>query len=127
MVKSMIEVEVISGRTLDQGATVEEKLTDEYFKAVNYCELNEEDYNTLGLAEGDRVKVKTEFGEVVVFAKKSDELPKGVAFIPMGPYANQIIDPSTDSTGMPQYKGIKATIEKTDEKVLSVKELLEVI
>jgi len=123
----MIEVEVISGRTLDQGATVEEKLTEEYFNAVNYCELSEEDYNALGLAEGDKVKVKTEFGEVVVFARKSDELSKGTVFIPMGPYANQIIDPSTDGTGMPQYKGIKGVIEKTDEKVLSIKELLEVI
>ncbi|RLI76353.1 tRNA CCA-pyrophosphorylase [Archaeoglobales archaeon] len=123
----MIEVEVISGRTLDQGATVEEKLTEEYFNAVNYCELSEEDYNALGLAEGDKVKVKTDFGEVVVFARKSDELPKGTVFIPMGPYANQIIDPSTDGTGMPQYKGIKGVVEKTDEKVLNVKELLEVI
>ena len=121
----MIEVEIISGRTIDQGKTVEEKLTEEYFKAVSYCELNEEDFKALGLNEGDRVKVKTEFGEVVVFAKVGD-LPKGVAFIPMGPYANQVIDPSTDGTGMPQFKGIKGTVEKTDENVLSVKELLGV-
>jgi formylmethanofuran dehydrogenase subunit D len=122
----MVEVEIISGRTLDQGATVEEKLTEEYFNAVNYIELNEDDFNALGLQEGDRVKVKTEFGEVVVYAKKSDT-PKGVAFIPMGPYANQIIDPSTDGTGMPQFKGVKGTVEKTDENVKSVKELLEAI
>ncbi len=122
-----VEVEIISGRTLDQGATVEEKLTDEYFKAVNYCELSEDDFNALGLGEGDRVKVKTEFGEVVVFAVKNKDLQKGMAFIPMGPYANMIIDPSTDGTGMPQFKGIKGTVEKTDEKVLTVKELVEVI
>ena len=121
----MIEVEIITGRTIDQGKTVEEKLTEEYFKAVSYCELNEEDFKTLGLSEGDRVKVKTEFGEVVVFAKIGD-MPKGVAFIPMGPYANQVIDPSTDGTGMPQFKGVKGTVEKTDENVLSVKELLGV-
>jgi len=121
----MIEVEIISGRTIDQGKTVEEKLTEEYFKAVSYCELNEEDFKALGLSEGDRVKVKTEFGEVVVFAKVGD-LPKGIVFIPMGPYANQVIDPSTDGTGMPQFKGIKGTVEKTDENVLSVKELLGV-
>ncbi len=121
----MIEVEIITGRTIDQGKTVEEKLTEEYFKAVSYCELNEEDFKTLGLSEGDRVKVKTEFGEVVVFAKIGD-VPKGVAFIPMGPYANQVIDPSTDGTGMPQFKGVKGTVEKTDENVLSVKELLGV-
>jgi len=117
---------LITGRTLDQGATVEEKLTEEYFKAVSYVELSEEDFNALNLQEGDRVKVKTDFGEVVVFAKKSN-LPKGLAFIPMGPYANQVIDPATDGTGMPQYKGVKAVIEKTDENVKSVKELLEAI
>ncbi len=122
----MVEVVLITGRTLDQGATVEEKLTEEYFKAVSYVELSEEDFNALNLQEGDRVKVKTDFGEVVVFAKKSN-LPKGLAFIPMGPYANQVIDPATGGTGMPQYKGVKAVIEKTDENVKSVKELLEAI
>ncbi len=122
----MIEVEIVTGRTLDQGATVEEKLTEEYFKAVSYIELSEGDFAALGLQEGDRVKVKTDFGEVVVFAKKG-ELPKGIAFIPMGPYANMIIDPDTDGTGMPKFKGVRAKIEKTDENVLSVKELLEAI
>lgn len=52
----MLEVYVITGRTLDQGATVEEKLTEEYFNAVNYAELNEDDFSTLGLQEGDRVR-----------------------------------------------------------------------
>ena len=42
----MLEVEVISGRTLNQGATVEEKLTEEYFNAVNYAEINEERMRT---------------------------------------------------------------------------------
>ncbi len=122
----MVDVVLITGRTLDQGATVEEKLTEEYFKAVSYIELSEEDFKALGLQEGDRVKVKTDFGEVVVFAKKAN-LPKGLAFIPMGPYANQVVDPSTDGTGMPQFKGVKAVVEKTDEAVRSVKELLEAI
>ncbi|MDK2795190.1 MAG: formylmethanofuran dehydrogenase subunit [Archaeoglobaceae archaeon] len=122
----MIVVELISGRTLDQGATVEEKLSEEYFRAVNYVGLSEEDFKSLGLKEGDAVRVSTDFGEVVVFAKKG-ELPKGMAFIPMGPYANAVIDPATDGTGMPQFKGVKAKIEKTDEKVKTVKELLEAI
>jgi len=122
----MVVVELVTGRTLDQGATVEEKLSEEYFKAVSYIELSEEDFKTLGLAEGDRVKVSTDFGEVVVFAKKS-EVPKGLAFMPMGPYANAVIDPVTDGTGMPQFKGVKARVEKTAESVKSVKELLEAI
>ncbi|MEM0202677.1 MAG: molybdopterin dinucleotide binding domain-containing protein [Archaeoglobaceae archaeon] len=122
----MVVVELITGRTLDQGATVEEKLSEEYFNAVNYIELSEEDFKQLALKEGDRVKVVTDFGEVVVFAKKSD-LPKGIAFIPMGPYANAVIDPATDGTGMPQFKGIKAKVERTEEKVKTIKELLEAI
>ncbi|MEM2271696.1 MAG: molybdopterin dinucleotide binding domain-containing protein [Archaeoglobaceae archaeon] len=122
----MVVVELITGRTLDQGATVEEKLSEEYFKAVSYIELNEEDFKLLGLKEGDSVKVSTDFGEVVVFAKKG-EVPRGVAFIPMGPYANMVIDPTTDGTGMPQFKGVKAKIEKTGERVKMVKELLEAI
>ncbi|MET1123704.1 MAG: molybdopterin dinucleotide binding domain-containing protein [Archaeoglobaceae archaeon] len=122
----MIEVEIVTGRTTDQGSTVEEKFSEEYFKAVSYIELSEEDFTALGLQEGDRVKVKTEFSEVVVFAKKG-ELPKGVAFMPMGPYANMVIDPDTDGTGMPRFKGVRAKVEKTEERVLSVKELLEAI
>jgi len=122
----MVVVELITGRTLDQGATVEEKLSEEYFKAVNYIELSEGDFKSLELKEGDRVRVTTEFGSVVVFARKG-EVPKGLAFIPMGPYANAVIDPSTDGTGMPQFKGVKAKVEKTEEKVKTVKELLEAI
>ncbi|MCS7121239.1 MAG: tRNA CCA-pyrophosphorylase [Archaeoglobaceae archaeon] len=122
----MIEVELVTGRTLEQGATVEEKLTENYFYAVNYIELNEEDFASLKLKDGDRVKVKTKFGEVVVFAKKGD-LPKGVAFMPLGPYANIVIDPNTAGTGMPKFKGVRAKIEKTEERVLSIRELLEVI
>jgi formylmethanofuran dehydrogenase subunit D len=122
----MVVVEVLSGRTLDQGATVEEKLSEEYFKAVNYIELSEEDFKSLELKEGDRVRVTTEFGSVVVFARKG-EVPKGVAFIPMGPYANAVIDPATDGTGMPHFKGVMAKIEKTEEKVKTIKELLEAI
>jgi len=121
----MIEVEVITGRTIDQGKTVEEKFSEEYFKAVSYCEINEEDFKRLDLKNGGKVKVKTEFGEVVLFAKIG-EVPKGVVFIPMGPYANQVISNNTDGTGMPRFKGVRGFLEKTEENVKSVKELLEV-
>ncbi len=121
----MVEIEVISGRTINQGKTVEEKLSEEYFNAVSYCEINEKDFKKLGLNEGDRVKVKTDFGEVVVFAKVG-EVPEGIVFIPMGPYANRVISDDTDGTGMPRFKGVRGSIEKTEEKVKSIKELLGV-
>jgi formylmethanofuran dehydrogenase subunit D len=118
-----IEVEVITGRTIDQGKTVEEKLSEEYFKAVSYCELSKEDFEALGLAEGDRVKIKSDFGEVVVFARIGD-LPRGIIFIPMGPYANAVISEDTDGTGMPRFKGVRAVVDKTDEEVRRVEDLI---
>ncbi len=121
-----LEVEIITGRTVNQGKSVEEKFSDEYFRAVSFCEISEEDFKSLKLNEGDRVKVRTDFGEVVLFAKKGN-LPKGIIFIPLGPYANQVISDATDGTGMPRFKGVKAIIEKTDEEVKSIKEILEVI
>jgi formylmethanofuran dehydrogenase subunit D len=120
-----LKANVVTGRSLGQGSYVDDKLSKEYFEAVSICEVNPEDCEYLSIEEGDRVKITTEFGSVVLSVKKNKDIPSGVVFVPMGPYANQIIDPETTGTGMPQFKGIDATIEKTDEKVLEVNELIE--
>jgi len=124
----MLEITIITGRTTEQGTLVEDKLTHDYFKSVSYCELNEKDFNKLGLKEGDRVKIRTEYGEAVLFARKNEveelEIPEGIVFIPMGPYANLVINPYTDGTGTPQYKGVKGFIERTDKEVPGIQEIL---
>ena len=123
----MIEVVVITGRTTDQGMTIDEKLSHEYMKAVSICEMNEKDMEKIGVKEGDRVLVKSELGEVVLYVKKVEEdlqPPEGVVFIPMGPYANRVVGVLTGS-GTPQYKGIKATVEKTNRNVPYIEEVLE--
>ncbi|MBN1214539.1 MAG: molybdopterin dinucleotide-binding protein, partial [Candidatus Lokiarchaeota archaeon] len=49
----------------------------------------------------------------------------GIIFIPMGPWANQIINPSSESCGTPEYKGINARVEAIpDGKVLDALELI---
>ncbi len=126
----MVDVIVITGRTTEQGVSIDEKLTDEYTKAVALCEMNEEDMKAINVKEGDRVKVKTDSGEVVLFAKKAVikdlELPEGVVFIPMGPYANQVVGRSNGS-GTPQFKGIRGSVEATHENIKPVEELLKVV
>jgi len=126
----MVDVIVITGRTTDQGVTIDEKLSEEYVKAVAFCEMNEDDMRTIGVREGEKVKVKTDFGEVVLFAKKAVikdlELPKGVVFIPMGPYANQVVGRSTGS-GTPQFKGVRGTVKPVQEDIKPVEELLKVV
>jgi formylmethanofuran dehydrogenase subunit D len=52
-------------------------------------------------------------------------LKEGIAFMPMGPWANALVSGDTHGAGMPSYKGIDAEIEKTGEKVLHVKELMQ--
>lgn len=115
---------LITGRTINQGATIENKTSPDYQEATAYCELNPKDIGILGISPGSRVSVKTEHGDVVVKLKENKGNPDGMAFIPMGPWANAVVDPDTKGCGMPGFKGIPSKIEPTDDKVLSMKELI---
>ena len=119
------KVNLISGRTIVQGQNLDNKLSEAYFNEVATCELNGSDMEKLGVAADERVKVKTNFGEVVVKAKEKAGTPEGVIFIPMGPWANALVSGDTHGAGMPSFKGIDAEIEPTEEEVLHVKELMK--
>ncbi len=108
-----------------QGQNLDNKLSEEYFNEVATCEMNKADMEKLGVTGGDSVKVKTSYGEVVVRAKEKEGTPEGVIFIPMGPWANAVVSGDTHGAGMPQYKGIDAEIEPTEEEVLHIKELMK--
>lgn len=78
---------------------------------------------SLGLADGKNVQVSNEFGRVVTSARTDKGLPKGLVFIPMGPYANAVIGSDTAGSGTPQFKGVEVEIEPTDMPVLDVREM----
>ena len=80
-----IKVNLISGRTIDQGKYLEAKTGKGYFNACACCELNSADLKKLGASEGDSLKVTTEFGEVVVFAKQMMEIRKVLPLSRWGP------------------------------------------
>jgi len=115
---------LITGRTINQGATIENKTSTDYQEATAFCELNSKDIGILGISPGSTVSVKTDHGDVVVKLKENKGNPDGMAFIPMGPWANAVVDPDTKGCGMPGFKGIPSRIEPTDDKVLSMKELI---
>lgn len=122
-----LEVTLITGRSISQGEAMETgKKHEAYTTSAAICELDPNDMTKLGVREGDTVRVKTDSGEVVVKAVKSTQEPHpGIAFIPLGPWANAVVNPDTSSTGMPSFKGMKAVIEPAlDEKVLTAKELV---
>ncbi|MEM2110368.1 MAG: molybdopterin dinucleotide binding domain-containing protein [Candidatus Bathyarchaeia archaeon] len=124
----MIELEfsLITGRSIEQGCGKEQgKLSEEYVNNVALCEMNVKDMEKLNIRDGGNVKVTTKFGSVVLKAKKSRRIKSsGIIFIPYGAWANVVLGPDTEGTGMPLLKGLKATVESTNEKVLGLPDLI---
>jgi len=125
---ALVKVKLISGRTIGQGRGKElGKFSEQYFQSAAMCELNSEDISLLGISEGASIKVKTDFGDVVVKAYTAKQtLPKGIAFIPYGPWANRVTDPQTHGSGMPSLKGIDAEVSPAlDQEVARLESLIK--
>lgn len=124
-----IEVLLISGRTVDQGASLERgKTSEEYFRSVAAIELSGADADALGLGDGDPVEVSTPHGSVVVRSRRSEGLDRGLAFFPYGPWANQVFGSETCGTGMPSFKGVRVTIRPAEGRAVpTLVELVEAL
>ncbi len=124
-----LKVLLLTGRTLRQGQGKEYgKLSERYWRNVAVCEIDPEDLKKLDLKDSGPVKITTNYGTVVVRAVKSLRAPHvGKVFVPYGPWASAIVNPKTDGTGMPSFKGIQAIIEPagSEQKVLTLQELLQ--
>jgi formylmethanofuran dehydrogenase subunit D len=108
-----ISVNLISGRTIQQGVAIESgKEKPSYRTACGIIEMDREDFKKLGAWKNTNVKVTSEYGSVVVKAVEATQGPHpGVAFIPMGPWANSVVSDNTYSTGMPTFKGTPVKVE----------------
>ena len=116
---------MITGRTVNQGVTVENKTSAEYAAETSTCFMHEFDMLELGLDDNDPVRVTGPCGEVVMRAVASVEVGMGTVFVPYGPYAIHIIAPGPHSTGMPDFKSHEVEIEPTDEEPKTVHKLME--
>jgi formylmethanofuran dehydrogenase subunit D len=124
---SRLKVILVTGRTIEQGVGKERgKASEDYLEAVAVCYIDAEDMKRLGIKGKTNVRISTNYGSVVVKGMKSPRGPHpGVIFVPYGAWANVVVDPETDSIGMPSLKGIPAEIEPVAEKsVLGLSELL---
>ena len=108
-----INVNLISGRSIQQGVAIEGgKEKPAYRTAAGIIELDPSDLKKLGAWKNTNVRVTSEFGNVIVKAIETTQGPHpGLGFIPMGPWANAVIDPNTYSTGMPTFKGVPVKID----------------
>ena len=108
-----IHVNLISGRSIQQGVAIEGgKEKPAYRTAAGIIELDPSDFKKLGAWKNTNVRVTSDFGNVIVKAIETTQGPHpGLGFIPMGPWANAVIDPNTYSTGMPTFKGVPVKVE----------------
>ncbi|MFX1316147.1 MAG: molybdopterin dinucleotide binding domain-containing protein [Promethearchaeota archaeon] len=121
---------LLTGRTINQGVALEGgKTTRENVRAAAICAFDKEDFKKLDCLVGTPVKVITNFGEVMVYSTISEEGPHpGIIFIPMGPWANQVVNPDSQSCGTPTYKGMKAEVEVVKNgRVLDALDLIKTL
>ena len=121
---------LLTGRTINQGVALEGgKTTKENVRAAAICIFDSKDFKELNTTPGTPVKVTTDYGEVIVYSTISEEGPHpGIIFIPLGPWANQLVNPDSQSCGTPTYKGMKAKVEVLkDGKVLDALDLIKTL
>jgi formylmethanofuran dehydrogenase subunit D len=109
---NVLKANLITGRTIEQGIAIEGfKDKPDYTDAAGVVQIDPSELKLLNVWPGSTVEVKSDYGQVFVKAMRSPYGPHpGIVFIPMGPWANQITNPDTDTTGMPSFKGIPVTI-----------------
>lgn len=108
---------LIPGRTSRQGTTLNEgKLTAAYVEETSTLLVCPADMKRLGLAAGDRVRLRSEQGQIELpcQAAKDVELPPGVLFMPYGDMSSRLMGGDTHGTGMPNSKSFDVELEKVN-------------
>ncbi|HON82040.1 MAG TPA: molybdopterin dinucleotide binding domain-containing protein [Methanoregulaceae archaeon] len=108
-----------TGRTIRQGSYVERKNAPSYREETSSIRMNPIDMFELMAEEGDRVRVRSKTGEVVMWVRPDPGLVRGRVFCCLGPYANHLVSPETHGTGMPDFKVTEVEIEITEDPVPS--------
>ncbi|MBN1329556.1 MAG: hypothetical protein JXA54_08795 [Candidatus Heimdallarchaeota archaeon] len=124
-----MKIILTSGRTIEQGVSLVGTKTAKLAKeATAICFLDPNDMDKLNLSENQNIEIQTSEGSIVVRAKLSKDAPhEGIAFMPLGIYANWITPPGNAGIGVPKYKGIDAIISSTAKNVLEVNDLLDIL
>jgi len=86
--------------------------------------INPEIYKKLNLKGDSNLKIKNEYGVVVLKGKEDKSVPEGMINVPVSAWANQITGVESNDL---IFKNIEVDIEPTDEKVLDLKTLIDKI
>ena len=94
-----------SSRSAKQGTLINVgKESEEYQELTSSMMMDAGDMAEVGLVEGQKAIVRTEFGEAE-FVVKAGKEPKGMIYIAYGPPTCRLMGGDTGGTGMPISKG----------------------
>lgn len=119
-----LEATLVTRRDVFQAGAREENghYSEEYRRLTAVVELSERDMKNSKIKDEDTVEISSPAGKVVVEAHRSEKVPKGMAVMPNGPWANVLISANGPR---PEYKRVEVKIKPTDREVLALEELLE--
>lgn len=109
---------LITGRTLYQfnAGTFTMRTNNKILRPADYLEISPHDAKKLTLCNGDKVKVKSEYGETVMTVKIDSRVKKGIAFSTFhtsDAFTNLVTGSGYDIvTKTPQYKLTFVALEK---------------
>jgi formylmethanofuran dehydrogenase subunit D len=108
---------LIPGRTSRQGCGISEgKFKEDYQEETHTLQVAPQDMERLGLSPGDRVRLRSENGQIEVAVKpaRGDELPPGLLFIAYGDLSSRLMGGETHGSGIPVSKGLDVELEKLE-------------
>jgi formylmethanofuran dehydrogenase subunit D len=113
-----------TGRTILQGDLIDFKTSPRYAEATSICFMHPMDAMDLGVSGGERVKVCSSEGEVVLEVSEWEETGRGSIYVPLGLHANCLISAETHATGMPDFKSVMVEVVPTHEPRRTTRELI---
>ncbi|NJD76085.1 MAG: formylmethanofuran dehydrogenase [Candidatus Methanoperedens sp.] len=120
------EIRITTYRDIFQVEALEhDRFGEEYKKLSAAITMSKSDLGKMGLKSGDRVRLTSNSGSVVVEVKESkrDE-PGGIAFMVNSPWSNAIISGETGGKGIPEFKNIAAKISLAKEEITPLEKLV---
>ena len=128
MPEKKITLNMITCRTIQQGVGMEAgKTSQKYFDACTVIHMHPDDFKRLGYGRTPMSRSRVRSAASIVKAvETSEDLVPGLAHIPMGPWANQIVPAYTFSTGEPCFKGFPVDVEiAANERIMGAVEVLQ--
>lgn len=121
-----MKVKVSSIRMLEHDQAREYAFGDEesFKKNLAITLINPEDFEELGMTKSLPLHLKSEFGEVNIWVRKEEDIPKGHLYMPASIYFNQI---SGVKNGEIIYKNIECEAHPTRDQPLTKEELIKKI